>query len=350
MSFKIGNIEFGEYPVFLAPMENVTDPVFRWLCKDFEVDLMYTEFISADGIIHGGKKGLQKLILSDDERPVAIQLYGKNIDSLVEAAKIAEQSNPEIIDLNFGCPVKKIANKGAGSGLLRDLPLLLEITEKVVKAVKTPVTVKTRLGWDSQDIVIEDLAERLLGTGMQALTLHGRTKAQLYGGRANWEYTGRLTANPKLTYPIIGNGDINTAEDAKYVFDTYNPDAIMIGRSSIGRPWIFREIKHYLRTGEILPEPTVKEKVRIARYHFEKSLELKPFRAAIVQMRRHYVNYFKGIPDIKPLRLKILTANTAEEVHKALDEIDYNFADIVTEAQVNFLKPDNQLTVNDNNE
>jgi len=340
LSFKIGNIEFGDYPVFLAPMENVTDPVFRLLCKQYEVDLMYTEFISADGIIHGGKKGLQKLILSDIERPVAIQLYGKNIDSLVEAAKIAEQSNPEIIDLNFGCPVRKIANKGAGSGLLRDLPLLLEITEKVVKAVKTPVTVKTRLGWDSKEIVIEELDEKLLNTGMQALTLHGRTKSQLYGGKADWSYTGKLTANPKLTYPIIGNGDINTAEDAKYVFDTYKPDAIMVGRSSIGRPWVFKEIKHYLKTGEVLPEPSVKEKVEIARFHFEKSLEMKPFRAAIVQMRRHYVNYFKGIPGIKPLRLKILTANTPEEVHTALTEIDYNFGDIITEAQVNFIKPD----------
>ena len=301
---------------------------------------MYTEFISADGIIHGGKKGLQKLILSDEERPVAIQLYGRHVDSLVEAAKIAEQSNPEIIDLNFGCPVRKIANKGAGSGLLRDLPLLLEITEKVVKAVKTPVTVKTRLGWDMQEIVIEELAEQLLNTGMQALTLHGRTKSQLYSGRANWEYTGKLTANEKLTYPIIGNGDINTAEDAKYVFDRYKPDAIMVGRSSIGRPWIFKEIKHYLKTGEVLLEPTVKEKVEIARFHFEKSLEMKPFRAAIVQMRRHYVNYFKGIPGIKPLRLKILTADTPEEVHTALTEIDYNFGDIITEAQVNFIKPD----------
>ena len=327
-------------------MENVTDPVFRLLCKQYEVDLMYTEFISADGIIHGGKKGLQKLILSDEERPVAIQLYGRHVDSLVEAAKIAEQSNPEIIDLNFGCPVRKIANKGAGSGLLRDLPLLLEITEKVVKAVKTPVTVKTRLGWDMQEIVIEGLAEQLLDTGMQALTLHGRTKSQLYSGRADWSYTGKLTSNPKLTYPIIGNGDINTAEDAKYVFDTYKPDAIMIGRSSIGRPWIFKEIKHYLKTGEVLPEPTVKEKVEIARFHFEKSLEMKAFRAAIVQMRRHYVNYFKGIPGIKPLRLKILTANTPEEVHTALTEIDYNFGDVVTDAQVNFIKPDTQLTIN----
>ena len=326
---KIANIEFDNYPVFLAPMEDVTDPVFRWLCKQYDVDLMYTEFISADGILHGGKKGMRKLNLVDEERPVAIQLYGKNVESLVEAAKIAERSNPELIDLNFGCPVKKIATKGAGAGLLRDIPKLLEITEKVVKAVNLPVTVKTRLGWDFDSIVIEQLAEQLINTGAQALTIHARTRSQIYSGEADWSYIKKVAENPKVTFPIIGNGDIDSAKKAKEAFDLYNPDAIMVGRATIGRPWLIKEIKHYFKTGELLPEPSIKEKVEVAKYHFQKSLELKELRPAIVQMRRHYVNYFKGAPGIKPLRIKVLQANTPEDVYNTLDEIVYNFGDFV---------------------
>ncbi len=328
---KIANIEFNDFPVFLAPMEDVTDPVFRWLCKNYDVDLMYTEFISADGILHGGKKGMRKLLLNAYEKPVGIQLYGKNVEALVEAAKIAEQYNPELIDLNFGCPVKKIATKGAGAGLLRDIPKLLEITEKVVKAVKIPVTVKTRLGWDFDSILIESLAEKIVETGAQALTIHARTRSQIYSGTANWSYIKNITSNPKITIPIIGNGDIDSAIKAKEAFDIYKPDAIMVGRASIGRPWIFKEIKHYFNTGELLPEPSIKEKVEIAKYHFNKSLELKELNAAIVQMRRHYVNYFKGVPGIKPLRIKVLQANTPESVFNTLDEIDYNFGDYIIE-------------------
>ncbi len=331
MSKTIAGISYDDYPVFLAPMEDVTDPVFRWLCKRYGVDLMFTEFISADGLIHGAKKGFEKLNILDNERPVAIQLYGKNVESLVEAAKIAEEANPEIIDLNFGCPVKKIATKGAGAGMLRNLPLLYEITEKVAKAVKTPVTVKTRLGWDYKSIVINEVAEKIQDIGAQALTIHARTRVQMYKGVAEWAHIHSVVNNEKVKIPIIGNGDIDSAEKAKEAFEKYKVDAIMVGRASIGRPWIFKEIKHYIKTGELLPEPTIKEKVEVARLHFEKSLEGKFLRRAIVQMRRHYVNYFKGVPGIKQLRIKVLQADTPEDVFKTLDEIEYNFGDFVVD-------------------
>ena len=331
MAKTIAGITFSDYPVFLAPMEDVTDPVFRWLCKQYGVDFMFTEFISADGIIHGAKKGLEKLNISNNERPVAIQLYGKNLNALVGAAKIAEQSNPDVIDLNFGCPVKKIATKGAGAGMLRNLPLLYEITEKVAAAVKIPVTVKTRLGWDYKSIVINEIAEKIQNIGAQALTVHARTRVQMYKGVAEWAHIKTLVDNEKINIPIIGNGDIDSAIKAKEAFEKYKVDAIMIGRASIGRPWIFKEIKHYLTTGEILPEPSIKEKVNVAKIHFEKSLDEKFLRRAIVQMRRHYVNYFKGVPGIKPLRIKILQAETPEEVLKTLDEISYNFGDYIVD-------------------
>ena len=331
MTKTIANISFSEHPVFLAPMEDVTDPVFRWLCKKYGVDLMFTEFISADGLVHGAKKGFEKLTISDDERPVAIQLYGKNVESLVEAAKIAEQAGPDIIDLNFGCPVKKIATKGAGAGMLRNLPLLYEITEKVASAVKIPVTVKTRLGWDYKSIVINEVAEKVQNLGAQALTIHARTRVQMYKGVAEWAHIKSVVDNEKVKIPIIGNGDIDSAIKAKQAFDKYKVDAIMVGRASIGRPWIFKEIKHYLATGELLPEPSIKEKVEVARIHFEKSLSDKFLRRAIVQMRRHYVNYFKGVPGIKPLRIKVLQADTPEDVFKTLNEIEYNFGDYIVD-------------------
>jgi nifR3 family TIM-barrel protein len=301
---KIGNINIRDYPLFLAPMEDITDPSFRMVCKINGADFMYTEFISSEGLIRDGKKSVRKLDIYDFERPMGIQLYGHLIDAMVEAAHIAEEAGPELIDINFGCPVKKIANRGAGAGMLRDIPLMVKMTDAIVRAVNLPVTVKTRLGWDEENKNIIEVAERLQDTGIQALTIHGRTRAQLYKGDADWTLIGEVKNNPRIKIPIIGNGDINGPEKAKEMFSGFGVDGIMIGRATVGRPWIFRDIRHYLEKGELLPEPTINEKVDLALFHLEKSLQFKEGNRSVFEMRRHLSNYFKGLPDFKETRIK----------------------------------------------
>ncbi|HLN20684.1 MAG TPA: tRNA dihydrouridine synthase DusB [Bacteroidales bacterium] len=328
---KFAGTELPEFPLFLAPMEDITDPSFRMVCKNLGADMMYTEFISSDGLIRDGAKSVRKLDIFDYERPIGIQLYGHLTDAMVEAAHIAEAANPEIIDINFGCPVKKIANRGAGSGMLRNIPLMMEMTEAIVKAVKLPVTVKTRIGWDDDTKNIVEIAEMLQDKGIQGLTIHGRTRAQMYKGKADWSLIGEVKNNQRMHIPIIGNGDIDSPEKAKEMFSRYGVDGIMIGRGTVGRPWIFRDIRHYLSTGDLLPEPTVSEKADIALFHLEKSLEYKDGRHAIFEMRRHLSNYFKGLPHFKETRLKLLTATGAEEVREIILMIKNQWGDFRTD-------------------
>jgi nifR3 family TIM-barrel protein len=302
-------------------MEEITDPSFRYVCKMFGADFMYTEFISSDGLIRDGRSSVKKLDLFDYERPIGIQLYGHIIESMVDAALMAEAAGPDIIDINFGCPVRKIAARGAGAGMLLNIPLMIEMTSAIVRAVKIPVTVKTRLGWDENSKIIEDVAERLQDTGITGLTIHGRTRAQMYRGEADWTLIGKVKKNPRIKIPIIGNGDVNGPERAKMMFDTYGVDGIMIGRATFGRPWIFKEIRHYLDTGEILPEPTVEDKADLALLHLDKSLEHKEGKAAILEMRRHFSNYFKGLPGFKETRLRLLTSLDVDEIHTIIGEI-----------------------------
>ncbi|MCL2738221.1 MAG: tRNA dihydrouridine synthase DusB, partial [Bacteroidales bacterium] len=292
----IGNIDLGSHPLFLAPMEDVTDASFRFICKEFGADMLYTEFVSSDGLTRQAQKTVDKLQLYDYERPVGIQLYGHLLEAMVEAAKMAEAAGPDLIDLNFGCPVHKIARRGAGAGMLQTPDLMVEMTRAIVQAVHCPVTVKTRLGWDEQSKIIVELAERLQDAGIAALTIHGRTRAQLYKGKADWTLIGAVKNNPRMYIPIIGNGDIDTPESAKIAFDRYGVDGIMVGRASFGRPWIFRDIKHYMRTGALLPEPSVRERVALAQKHFAKSVEVKGPRVGVLEMRRHLSCYFKGLP------------------------------------------------------
>lgn len=324
---KIGNIEFGEQSVFLAPMEDVTDPSFRYMCKRFGADMVYTEFISSDGLIRDAWKSRAKLNICDFERPVGIQIYGNQIEPMVEAAKIAESAAPDVIDINFGCPMKKIAGRGAGSGMMRDVPLMVEMTRQIVQAVNKPVTVKTRLGWDDESKNIEEIALRLQDVGIAALTIHGRTRAQLYRGEADWTLIGKVKNNPAMRIPIIGNGDIDSGGKAKLMFDRYGVDAVMIGRATYGRPWIFREVKHYLQTGETLPQPSVAERVEIAKEHLAKSIEIKGERVGILEMRRHLSNYFKGLPNFKDTRLKLVTLNDPDELQATISSITERWGD-----------------------
>ena len=289
---KIAGIEFRERPLFLAPMEDVTDPSFRYMCKGFGADMVYTEFISSDGLVREGAKSVAKLNISDGERPVGIQIYGHLIEPMVESARIAEAARPDVIDINFGCPVRKIAGRGAGSGMMRDVPLMVEMTRRIVEAVKVPVTVKTRLGWDEEHRNIEEIALRLQDAGIAALTIHGRTRAQMYTGEADWTLIGRVKNNPLMKIPVIGNGDIDSPQRAAEAFDRYGVDGVMIGRATYGRPWIFREIRHYLDTDELLPQPSVCERVEIAKRHLAKSVEVKGERVGVLEMRRHLSNYF----------------------------------------------------------
>jgi nifR3 family TIM-barrel protein len=328
---KIGNIILRERPLFLAPMEDITDPSFRMVCKMHGADFMYTEFISSDGLIREGEKSVRKLDIYDFERPMGIQLYGHLIGAMVEAAHIAEAAEPELIDINFGCPVKKIANRGAGSGMMKNVPLMVEMTAAIVDAVKLPVTVKTRLGWDDDSRIIVDVAERLQDVGISALTIHGRTRAQMYKGVADWTLIGEVKNNPRMKIPIIGNGDIDSPEKAKLCFDRYGVDGIMIGRATVGCPWIFRDIRHYLETGELLPEPTVNEKVNIALFHLEKSIEYKTGTKAIFEMRRHLSNYFKGLPHFRETRLKLLTTTDIGEIRSLMEFIRENWGDLRSE-------------------
>lgn len=320
---KIGNIEFQKYPLFLAPMEDVTDPAFRLLCKKFGADMVYTEFISADALIRSISKTTQKLTILEGERPVAIQIYGREADAVAEAAKIAEEAKPEIIDLNFGCPVKKVAGKGAGAGLLRDIPKMLEITKAVVDAVKLPVTVKTRLGWDEDNKVIVDLAEQLQDCGIAALTIHGRTRSQMYKGDADWTLIGEVKNNPRMHIPIIGNGDVLTPERAKECFDKYGVDAVMVGRGSIGKPWIFKELSHYLQTGEHMQPLSFEEQMAIVKQQVLDSIGWLDERRGILHSRRHLATtpLFKGIPNFKDTRIAMLRAATLEELFGILDTV-----------------------------
>ena len=318
---NIGNTNLGEKPVFLAPMEDVTDPSFRYICKNFGADVVYTEFISSDGLIRDGKKSVQKLDIYDHERPIGIQLYGHITESMVEATRLAELANPEFIDINYGCPVRKIANRGAGAGMLKNIPLMKEMTEAIVASTNKPVTVKTRLGWDDDSKNIMEVSKMLQDLGISALTIHGRTRSQFYKGKADWTLIGEVKNNPEIHIPIIGNGDITTPEIAKKMFDEYNVDGIMIGRAAVGRPWLFRNVKHYLRTGELLGEPTLDEKLDLAKLHFQKSLEFKKEPVGIYEMRRHFSNYFKGLPNFKELRLKLLTAMEVNQIFDLLEVI-----------------------------
>jgi tRNA-dihydrouridine synthase B len=308
-------------------MEDITDPSFRVVCKAHGADFMYTEFISSDGLIRDGAKSVKKLDIYDSERPIGIQLYGHIIDSMVEAALIAEEARPELIDINFGCPVKKIANRGAGAGMLRDVPAMISMTKAIVDSVTLPVTVKTRLGWDEESKIIIELAERLQDTGIKALTIHGRTRAQLYKGSADWTLIGEVKDNPRMKIPIIGNGDIDSPIKAREMFSRYGVDGIMIGRATVGRPWIFRDIRHYLSTGELLPEPTVSEKADIALFHLDRSLEFKEGKKGIFELRRHLSNYFKGLPDIKETRLKLVTSTEPDEIREIIGTIRKQWGD-----------------------
>ncbi|MBP5978150.1 MAG: tRNA dihydrouridine synthase DusB [Bacteroides sp.] len=320
---KIGNIELGDRPIFLAPMEDVTDPAFRLMCKRFGADMVYTEFISSDALIRLVNKTTQKLSICDEERPVAIQIYGRETDAMVGAAQIAEAACPDILDINFGCPVKKVAGKGAGSGMLQNVPKMLEITRAVVEAVKVPVTVKTRLGWDANSKIIVDLAERLQDCGIAALTIHGRTRAQMYTGEADWTLIGDVKNNPRMHIPIIGNGDVTTPQRAKECFDKYGVDAVMIGRGSIGRPWIFKEIKHYLETGEELTSLSFEWKMQVLREEVLNSVERLDERRGIVHIRRHLAAtpLFKGIPNFRETRIAMLRTESVKELFEIFETI-----------------------------
>ncbi|MGM0463556.1 MAG: tRNA dihydrouridine synthase DusB [Bacteroidota bacterium] len=324
---RIANTELGNRPLFLAPMEDVTDPSFRSICKHYGADFVYTEFISSDGLIRDGAKSLKKLSINDNERPIGIQIYGHIIESMVEAARIAEAARPELIDINFGCPVKKIARRGAGSGMMKNVPLMVEMTDAIVKAVKLPVTVKTRLGWDEDNKNIVDIAERLQDVGIAAITIHGRTRSQMYKGNADWRLIAEVKNNPRISIPVIGNGDIDSPERADYAFQRYGVDGIMIGRATVGRPWIFRDIRHYLETGETLPPPSLDEIVDLATLHLKKSIEYKEGNRAIFEMRRHLSSYFKGLPHFRETRLKLLTTTDVDEILNTLEFIRKNWKD-----------------------
>jgi len=331
---KIGNIDLGEKPLLLAPMEDVTDASFRFICKEFGADMMYTEFISSDGLIRDARKSLEKLVTYDYEAPIGIQIYGNIPEAMVDAARMAEQAaeiagghGADLVDINFGCPVNKIARRGAGSGMMREPDKMVEITRMVVDAVKLPVTVKTRLGWDEDSKIIVELAERLQDVGIQALTIHGRTRCQMYTGEADWTLIGKVKENPRMYIPIIGNGDINSPQKAAQAFGRHGVDGIMIGRATYGHPWIFQEIKHYLRTGEIMPQMSVIDRVALAKRHLAKSLEIKGDRVGILEMRRHLSCYFKGLHDFKETRLKLVTINDPQELFATLDSIAERWGD-----------------------
>lgn len=320
---KIGHIDLGNQPVFLAPMEDVTDPAFRLMCKKFGADMVYTEFVSSDALIRSVNKTTQKLSICDEERPVAIQIYGKDTEAMVGAAKIVEEARPDILDINFGCPVKKVAGKGAGAGMLQNIPKMLEITRAVADAVKIPVTVKTRLGWDADNKIIVDLAERLQDCGIAALAIHGRTRSQMYTGEADWTLIGEVKNNPRMHIPIIGNGDVTSAQKAKENFDRYGVDAIMIGRGSIGRPWIFKEVKHYLETGEELQPLSFEWKMNVLREEVLNSVARLDERRGIIHIRRHLAAtpIFKGIPNFRDTRVSMLRTESVEELFTIFDRI-----------------------------
>lgn len=325
---KIAGVEVGEQPLILAPMEDVTNPPFRKFCKKYGADWLYSEFVSADALVRSVNKSLKKLTIDEEERPVTIQIYGRYIDSMVEAARIVEEAKPDFIDINFGCPVKRVAQKGAGAGLLRDVPLMVEMAKQVAQAVNIPVTAKTRLGWDSEHIIIEEIAERLQDVGIQALAIHGRTRAQMYTGEADWEPIGRVKNNPRIKIPILGNGDITSPQKAKEAFERYGVDGVMIGRATIGHPWIFRQIKHYLRTGELLPGLSVKEQIEMIKEQILLSVEWIDEVRGLLHMRRHMAAMFKGLPHFRELRIRMLQAPSVQELWQVFDEIEEKYGGI----------------------
>ncbi|MCR9103073.1 MAG: tRNA dihydrouridine synthase DusB [bacterium] len=319
---KIGDVNIGEFPLLLAPMEDVSDPPFRALCKAQGCDMMYTEFISVEGLIRDADKSVQKLDIYDYERPIGIQIFGAEHDSMMRAAEIVEEAKPEVLDINFGCPVKKVVCKMAGAGILQDIDRMVKLTDDVVKSTSLPVTVKTRLGWDDNTKYIEEVAERLQDVGIKALSIHGRTRKQMYKGEADWSLIGKIKENPRVHIPIFGNGDIDSPEKAKLYRERYGVDGIMIGRAAIGYPWIFREIKHYFATGELLPPPTVEERVAAARTHLEHSVSWKGVKLGVLEMRRHYTNYFRGFRNIKEYRKRLVTEENPADLYAILNEIE----------------------------
>lgn len=325
MSVKIGNIDLGEFPLLLAPMEDVSDPPFRFVCKQNGVDMMYTEFISSEGLIRDAAKSRAKLDIFEYERPIGIQIFGSEIESMREATRIASAANPDLIDINYGCPVKNVACRGAGASLLQDIDKMVLMTKAVVEATHLPVTVKTRLGWDDNTKNVYEVAERLQDIGIKALTIHGRTRAQMYKGEADWTLIREIKRNPRIKIPIFGNGDVTSIERAADWRMEYEVDGIMIGRAAIGYPWIFREIKHFFNTGEYLPGPTITERVEVCRTHLDKSIAWKGTKTGIFEMRRHYANYFKGIPDFKEYRMKLVSLDHIDDIHTVLLEINERF-------------------------
>ncbi|WP_089381758.1 tRNA dihydrouridine synthase DusB [Lutibacter agarilyticus] len=324
---KIGDIELNDFPLLLAPMEDVSDPPFRALCKEQGADVVYTEFISSEGLIRDAAKSRKKLDIYEKERPVGIQIFGANLESMLRTVEIVEQSKPDIIDINFGCPVKKVVSKGAGAGILKDIDLMVELTDAMVKHTKLPVTVKTRLGWDESSIKIVEVAERLQDVGCSAISIHGRTRAQMYKGDANWAPIAEVKNNSRMHIPVFGNGDVNTPERAVEMRDKFGLDGAMIGRASIGNPWFFKQVKHFIATGEHLPEVTIAERVEMAKRHLEMEIDWKESEiVGVMEMRRHYTNYFKGIPDFKPYRMKMVTSDAAQDVYDAFDEVLQKFA------------------------
>lgn len=321
---KIGSVILPDFPLILAPMEDISDPPFRALCKEYGADLMFTEFVSSEGLIRDAEKSAKKLDIFDAERPIGVQVFGHNIDAMLRAVERIEQVQPEIIDINYGCPVKKVVSKGAGAGILKDLDLMQKMTEAVVKHTNLPVTVKTRLGWDENSIVINEVAERLQDVGIKAISIHGRTRKQMYSGTADWHKIAEVKHNPRIKIPVFANGDIKTPQDAKRIRDEFELDGAMIGRAAIGNPWIFKQIKHYFATGEILETPKVSERLSILKKHLNLAIKWKGERLGILETRPHYSNYFKSVPNFKSFRIRLVTENNLDEIYRILEEIaDY---------------------------
>jgi tRNA-dihydrouridine synthase B len=323
---KIGDIELSDFPLLLAPMEDVSDPPFRALCKELGADVVYTEFISSEGLIRDAAKSVQKLDIYEKERPVGIQIFGANLDSMIRSVEIVEASQPDIIDINFGCPVKKVVSKGAGAGILKDIPLMVKLTEAMAKHTHLPITVKTRLGWDDDSIKIVEVAERLQDAGAKAISIHGRTRAQMYKGEANWHPIAEVKNNQRMQIPIFGNGDVDSPEKAKLMRDAFGLDGAMIGRASIGNPWFFNQVKHYFETGTHAAPPSIEDRVAVARRHLEMAIDWKGEIQGVLETRRHYTNYFKGIPNFKPLRTRMVTSNESAGVFEVFDEIIEHFS------------------------
>jgi nifR3 family TIM-barrel protein len=324
---KIGNIELPDFPLLLAPMEDVSDPPFRALCKEQGADLVYTEFISSEGLIRNAAKSRKKLDIYEKERPVGIQIFGANLESMLKTVEIVEESQPDIIDINFGCPVKKVVSKGAGAGILKDIDLMVKLTDAMVKHTNLPITVKTRLGWDFDSIQIVEVAERLQDVGCKAISIHGRTRAQMYKGEADWSFIADVKNNPRMHIPVFGNGDVNSPEKAMEMRDVFGLDGAMIGRASIGNPWFFKQVKHFFETGKHLPEITIAERVEMAKRHLQMEIDWKENEiVGVMETRRHYSNYFRGIPHFKEYRLKMVTSDSAQDVFNVFDEVLQKFA------------------------